>query len=167
MAIIIQQLENVINILESTRAAGEQIINSLAVDCVAKVQHKDPYSDQVNIMDGDGKPTQVIKFDGTVEVQDIGRSPSAFVGTIDEFVNKLNDEYFINTVSQAKSNYQKLISEADDLSKVFSYLDIADPTNRRVDTIVYSSVALGLSVTETFRYGGSAGDYYVTDITLS
>ena len=51
MAIIIQQLENVINILESTRPAGEQIINSLAVDCVAKVQHKDPYSDQVNIMD--------------------------------------------------------------------------------------------------------------------
>ena len=40
MAILIQKLTNVINIIETTRAAGEQIINSLGVDCVAKVQHK-------------------------------------------------------------------------------------------------------------------------------
>lgn len=167
MAIIIQQLENVINILESTRPAGEQIINSLAVDCVAKVQHKDPYSDQVNIMDSDGKPTQVIKFDGTVQVQDIGDVAGVFVGTIDDFCNKLNDEYFINTINEFKSNLQTLISEADDLVKTFSYLDAGDPTNRRVELIVYSSATLGITVRETFTYAGSAGDYYVQDITLS
>jgi len=167
MAIIIQQLENVINILESTRAAGEQIINSLAVDCVAKVQHKDPYSDQVNIMDSDGKPTQVIKFDGTVQVQDIGDVAGVFVGTIDDFCNKLNDEYFINTINEFKSNLQTLISEADDLVKTFSYLDAGDPTNRRVELIVYSSATLGITVRETFTYAGSVGDYYVQDITLS
>ena len=167
MAIIIQQLENVINILESTRPAGEQIINSLAVDCVAKVQHKDPYSDQVNIMDSDGKPTQVIKFDGTVQVQDIGDVAGVFVGTIDDFCNKLNDEYFINTINEFKSNLQTLISEADDLVKTFSYLDAGDPTNRRVELIVYSSATLGITVRETFTYAGSVGDYYVQDITLS
>jgi len=167
MAIIIQQLENVINILESTRPAGEQIINSLAVDCVAKVQHKDPYSDQVNIMDSEGKPTQVIKFDGTVQVQDIGDVAGVFVGTIDDFCNKLNDEYFINTINEFKSNLQTLISEADDLVKTFSYLDAGDPTNRRVELIVYSSATLGITVRETFTYAGSVGDYYVQDITLS
>jgi hypothetical protein len=167
MAIIIQQLENVINILESTRPAGEQIINSLAVDCVAKVQHKDPYSDQLNIMDSDGKPTQVIKFDGTVQVQDIGDVAGVFVGTIDDFCNKLNDEYFINTINEFKSNLQTLISEADDLVKTFSYLDAGDPTNRRVELIVYSSATLGITVRETFTYAGGAGDYYVQDITLS
>ena len=167
MALVIQQKENIINILEDTRPAGEQIVNSLAVDCVAKVQHKDPNPDTVEILDTQGKPTQIIKFDGTVKTESIGGAPAVFVGKIDDFCNLLNNDFFTNTVSQVKSNLQTLISEADDLVKTFSYLDAGDPVNRRIDLIVYSSATLGLTVREAFSYAGSAGDYYVQDITLS
>ena len=65
------------------------------------------------------------------------------------------------------SDYNRLKEQANDLVKTFSYLDAGDPTNRRVDNIVYSSASLNLTIRETFSYGGSAGDYYVTEITLS
>jgi len=65
------------------------------------------------------------------------------------------------------SDYNRLKEQANDLVKTFNYLDAGDPTNRRVDNIVYSSSSLNLTVRETFSYGGSAGDYYVTEITLS
>ena len=67
-----------------------------------------------------------------------------------------------------KSNLDKLKNEADDLVKDFTYADANDAALRRVTSIVYSSAALGLTVTETFTYTlSSAGDYYVTQITLS
>lgn len=118
MAILIQKLTNVINIIETTRAAGEQIINSLGVDCVAKVQHKEPYSDLINIMDTDGKPTQSLKFDGTLQVQDFGGSPVIFAGTIDDLVNKLNDEYFDNAVTSAGGGGGGDASAANQLTQI-------------------------------------------------
>ena len=63
-------------------------------------------------------------------------------------------------------NIQRLKSEANDLVKTFTYLD-AGAADERVSTIVYSSASLGLSVTETFVYAGSAGSYRVSTITLS
>lgn len=101
MAILIQKLTNVVNIIDDTRPAGEQIINSLGVDCVAKVQHKDPLSDTLHILDTEGKPTQIITNDGTLKVQDFGGAPVVFAGTLDDLANKLNDVYFNNAVSGA------------------------------------------------------------------
>lgn len=101
MAILIQKLTNVVNIIDDTRPAGEQIINSLGVDCVAKVQHKDPLSDTLHILDTEGKPTQIIVNDGTLKVQDFGGAPVVFAGTLDDLANKLNDVYFNNAVSGA------------------------------------------------------------------
>ena len=101
MAILIQKLTNVVNIIDDTRPAGEQIINSLGVDCVAKVQHKDPLSDTLHILDTEGKPTQIIVNDGTLKVQDFGGVPVVFAGTLDDLANKLNDVYFNNAVSGA------------------------------------------------------------------
>ena len=63
---------------------------------------------------------------------------------------------------------QKLLNEANDLVKDFTYADADDPTLRRVTSIVYSSALLGITITETFTYTLSgAGDYYVTQTTLS
>ncbi len=101
MAILIQKLTNVVNIIDDTRPAGEQIINSLGVDCVAKVQHKDPLSDTLHILDTEGKPTQIIVNDGTLKVRDFGGAPVVFAGTLDDLANKLNDVYFNNAVSGA------------------------------------------------------------------
>jgi len=99
MAILIQKLTNVVNIIDDTRPAGETIINSLSVNCVAKVQHKDPNNDTLHIMDAEGKPTQIIVNDGTLKVQDFGGAPTVFAGTLDELCDKLNDIYFNNAVS--------------------------------------------------------------------
>lgn len=101
MAILIQKLTNIVNIIDDTRPAGQTIINSLSVDCVAKVQHKTPNPSTINIMDGEGMPTQVITFDGTVKVQDFGGAPVVFAGTLDELCDKLNDEYFDNAVTSS------------------------------------------------------------------
>ena len=99
MAILIQKLTNIVNIIDDTRPAGETIINSLSVDCVAKVQHKAPNPSTINIMDGEGMPSQIITFDGTVKVQDFGGAPVVYVGTLDALTDKLNDEYFDNAVT--------------------------------------------------------------------
>ena len=99
MAILIQKLTNVINIIDDTRPAGETIINSLSVSCVAKVQHKTPNDDTIHIMDADGKPTMIVVNDGTLKTQDFGGAPAVFSGTTDELANKLNDVYFDNKVT--------------------------------------------------------------------
>jgi len=67
----------------------------------------------------------------------------------------------------AKSDLHKMQTEANDLVATYTYLDPADPVDRRISTIVYSSAALALSVTDTFLYAGVAGDFYVTSSTLS
>ena len=68
----------------------------------------------------------------------------------------------------AKSNLNKLKNQANDLVKDLTYADANDTALRRVTSIVYSSASLGLTVTETFTYTlSTAGDYYVTQITLS
>ena len=101
MAILIQKLTNVVNIIDDTRPAGEQIINSLGVDCVAKVQHKTPLDDTLHLLDAEGKPTQIITNDGTIKTQDFGGAPVLFSGTLDDLANKLNDIYFNNQVTSA------------------------------------------------------------------
>lgn len=75
MAILIQKLTNVVNIIDDTRPAGETIINSLSVSCVAKVQHKTPNDDTLHILDAEGKPTQIVVNDGTLKTQDFGGPP--------------------------------------------------------------------------------------------
>jgi hypothetical protein len=101
MAILIQKLTNVVNIIDDTRPAGETIINSLSVSCVAKVQHKTPNDDTLHILDAEGKPTQIVVNDGTLKTQDFGGAPALFVGTTDDLANKLNDIYFNNQVSSS------------------------------------------------------------------
>jgi hypothetical protein len=101
MAILIQKLTNVVNIIDDSRPAGEQIINSLGVDCVAKVQHKTPLDDTLHLLDAEGKPTQIITNDGTIKTQDFGGAPVLFSGTLDDLANKLNDIYFNNQVTSA------------------------------------------------------------------
>ncbi|WP_052596119.1 hypothetical protein [Aureispira sp. CCB-QB1] len=63
-----------------------------------------------------------------------------------------------------KSDYEKIIV-ANDYTRTTTYLDEGDAGNRRIHTIVHSSTVLGLTVTETFAYAGSPGDYYVSSMT--
>jgi len=68
--------------------------------------------------------------------------------------------------TSSSSSYSELLESANDLVKTYTYLD-AGTADQRISTVVYSSVALGLTATETFAYAGSSGSYRVSSITLS
>ena len=72
MAILIQQLENVINIIETTAAAGSQIIRALSTSCIAVPKSQEASDIIIQILDDKGKPTYSVNFDGTLQVQDTG-----------------------------------------------------------------------------------------------
>ena len=74
-------------------------------------------------------------------------------------------DYLADLVADA-SKKERLLKNANDLIKTFTYLD-AGTSDERVSTIEYSSVLLGFSATETFVYAGSSGSYRVSTITLS
>lgn len=74
-----------------------------------------------------------------------------------------NDAIQANT---NRSNLKRLKDEANDLIKTFSYLD-AGLDDERISTIVYSSVVLSLTVTETLVYAGISPKFRVSTITLS
>jgi hypothetical protein len=61
------------------------------------------------------------------------------------------------------TNWEKLQS-APDLAQSFTYLS-AGTADERVQTVTYSSTTLGISIVETYTYGGSEGNYRVTGIT--
>ncbi len=93
------------------------------------------------------------------------------LGALNAIVKKLIELKVINSSisggSSLKSNLEKLKTEANDLVETYTYLDPGVPLDRRISTIVYSSVTLGLSVTETFGYAGAPGDFYVISSTLT
>lgn len=101
MATVVQKLENVINIYEDTRPAGEQILYTISTTAVAKPIHRDPLPDTVQFLSDDGEGTAAVILDGTLKVYDLGGSPVLWVGTIDDFVDKMNNEYLDNSVTLA------------------------------------------------------------------
>ena len=70
------------------------------------------------------------------------------------------------SANTARGNLTKLLTEANDLVHTYTWLD-GGTSDQRISTIVYSSTALSLSVTETFTYNGSSGTYHVATSTLS
>jgi len=100
MAYLIQQLDNTINIIETTKPAGQQIILSLSTSCVVKPQRKGGTTDDlIEFLDDTGMPTMVLPFDATLQVQDNGGAAAPFVGNLDDLLIKLNNEYFNNAVT--------------------------------------------------------------------
>jgi hypothetical protein len=69
-------------------------------------------------------------------------------------------------VDVARNDLETLKNEASDYNRAFTYAD-AGTADERVTLITHSSVALGLTVTETFTYAGAPGGYYVTNIVLA
>ncbi len=99
MAVLIQQLDNVINIIETTAAAGIKIIKALSTSCIAIPKSQEADETIIQILDDKGKPTFSLHLDATLEVQDKGGIAAPFVGTRDALLDKLNDTYFINSVT--------------------------------------------------------------------
>jgi len=99
MAILIQQLDNVINIIETTATVGSTIIRALSTSCIAVPKTQEVTETVIQILDDKGKPTFSVNFDASLQVQDKGGAAAPFVGTRDALLDKLNDTYFINAVT--------------------------------------------------------------------
>lgn len=93
-----------------------------------------------------------------------------FIPDTSEKIGKTIQSYLIAIQEQLEqlngSNLEK-IKRSNDYGQTISYLDANDSSNRRPETIEHTSVGLGMTVTETFVYGGSSGDYYLIRKTLS
>jgi len=72
--------------------------------------------------------------------------------------------YFLESFGQQilSANLKRLLSEANDLVTTYTWIDA-----NRVSPIVYSSVSLGLTVTETITYILVTGKYRPSTIVLS
>lgn len=99
MAIVVQKLEDDVFILEDTKPAGEQVLYVISPTSVAKPIHRDPNPDTVQFLTEQGKSTASVTLDGTLKVYDFGGSPTLWVGTTDAFVDKMNNEYLVPSVT--------------------------------------------------------------------
>ena len=95
MSIIIQKLANVVNIIDDTRPAGSQIVTSIELSSTAKLQFKGGIiPNVVQIWDSNGNQTANIEIVPDLQTQDEGAAAQPWIGTDDELINKLNNEYF-------------------------------------------------------------------------
>ena len=126
MAILIQQLDNVVNIIETTAAAGSQIIRALSTSCIAVPKTQEVTEKVIQILDDKGKPTYSVNFDATLEVQDKGGAAAPFIGTRDALLDKLNDTYFINSVTTSGGGGGGDASAANQLTQITEAQKLTD-----------------------------------------
>lgn len=91
---IIKQETGFISIIDPTLPVGSQIVLSLSLDCVAIAKYNTDVSSVVQFKDTDGRPIGSVKIDASLQLHDTGGSPTTWAGTIDELINKLNNDYF-------------------------------------------------------------------------
>ena len=93
MAIIIQKLTNVVNLIDDTRPLGSQIITSIELTSTAKLQLKGgTIPNVVQIFDSTGNQTANIEIAPDLLTQDEGAAAQPWVGTDDELINKLKSK---------------------------------------------------------------------------
>ena len=94
MAILIQKLAAIVNVIDTTKAVGGTILQVIPLTSVAQPQLNTPFDFVELVNSANGFPTCKIQMNGLVEFQDDGGIATLWVGPLDDFVNKLNNEYF-------------------------------------------------------------------------
>lgn len=96
MAILIQKQLGTVNIIDTSKAAGQQISISLSLDSTASPFPRtgDDFN-YIQTYDSRGDTVYKIVLDGFLQYQDEGGAPATWGGTLDELNNKLNNEYFV------------------------------------------------------------------------
>lgn len=90
----IEQLDNVVNIIDETRAPGEQIIGAIPLDWAVVPQARSPQSDRIIFKSSSDDNAIGVDVDGLL-LKDINGIATPWVGTLDELVNKINDDYLV------------------------------------------------------------------------
>jgi hypothetical protein len=102
MAVVIEQLANIINILDDSKLAGQQIIDSIPLNAVAIIDRNTaPIEDAVVFDTPEGIKGSSVKFDGNIYVHPLGGSKTLFVGGVEDLVNLLNTTYFVDSTTIA------------------------------------------------------------------
>lgn len=100
-----------------------------------------------------------------VTYKDVSGTPFVPVNPM-EYLDPSTVLNLILTELQKKSNFKKITEEANDAIETYTFFD-PGTSDERPNTIVYSSVALGLTVTETYVWAGSSPNFYISTKTLS
>jgi hypothetical protein len=97
--LIIQQKDFSVNIVDTSKADGKQIVFSISVLAQARTQRN---GKNIELYSIGGELLYILPFSG-IKTQDIGGNPVAWSGTVDALLTKLNEEYFNNNVSGGTS----------------------------------------------------------------
>ncbi len=95
--LIIQQKDFSVNIVDTSKSDGKQIVFSISVLAQARTQRN---GKNIELYSIGGELLYILPFSG-IKVQDIGGSAVRWAGTVDELLTKLNEEYLNNNVSGA------------------------------------------------------------------
>lgn len=162
MAIIIQKKENSVNIVNDALNVGEQIETTLPTNCVARRQLNGTTIEFLSI---DKVILKVVPY-LDIQYQDFGGSPSVWGGTFDELLDKLNNEYFDETVTavlsggatEAKQDTQIELAQLENWDKIagntleMTYINgTLNPNEQLLETIVYKTGVTTI-LTRTFAY---------------
>ena len=129
MAILIQKQSGTVNIIDTDRAAAQQISISISLDSTASPfpRSGDDF-DYIQTYDSRGNTIYKIVLDGVLQYQDEGGSPATWGGTLDELNNKLNNEYFVQA-SGGGAGGNVVVTNNTDPSTATAQQDQADLLN--------------------------------------
>jgi len=109
-----------------------RIVKVLSLDCVAISKiNTAPLDSRIIFSDEEGKPTASVNFNSSLQYQDDGGTPTNWTGTIDQLLQKLNNEYFITSsggggsTSDTTAANQVILIDQTAAKKIGYVLDIA------------------------------------------
>lgn len=119
MSIIIQKKANSVNVVNTELTAGQQIEITMPPNCIARQQGNHSIVEFLSI---DRRVLKSVPF-VDIEYQDLAGVPTLWTGNFDDFLNKLNNEYFDETVT-ANASVSGVSTEAkqtDQLNQATDY----------------------------------------------
>ncbi len=132
MSYVIQKTANAVNLLDTKKAASKNIIYTFPIDTVCS---ENQLADAiVFLVDGNSKK-EVPFYD--IKYQDFEDSVKTWTGNIADFVNKINTEYFNNSVTAnggATANNQAITNSYLIKKNIGKILDLA---TSNIDPIAY------------------------------
>jgi len=115
-----------------------RIVGVLSLDCVATSKINTGVPSRILFKDADGKPTASVAFDADLEYQDDGGVPTTWTGTIDELLQKLNNDYLVQPTGGGGGGGNVVVTNNTDPStatkqddQIFIATDIEDNTKKK------------------------------------
>jgi len=116
MAFVIEKTSNAVNLLDSEKEASKNILYTFPVGCVCTLDQL--AKNVIFIVNGD-RVREVPFYD--IRYKDFGGSVTTWTGTIVAFVNKINNEYFIESGGYLPTGASTLDKQDEQLQQATDY----------------------------------------------